>query len=320
MKEKLEYISSKTGSGQITCYNAADNLDIMKFIADNNELINKELLKSGGILLRGFSIRSISEFNKLSNIVSPNLLDYVNRSTPRTNIGGKIYTATEYPPEKSIPFHNENAYTLSWPNKILFFCAIAAKVGGETPIADSREVFKKINQDIVNKFNEKKVLYVRNYTTGIDLSWQEVFQTEDKNEVEKYCRENSISFEWHHPNNSNVKLVTKQICQATLVHPVTGETVWFNQAHLFNAFALGEKERELLISAVGKDALPRNTYYGDGSEIEPEVFVQINEAYEQERIEFTWHKGDVMILDNILMAHARNPFSGDRKIVVAMGM
>ncbi|MNJ78479.1 Taurine catabolism dioxygenase TauD, TfdA family [compost metagenome] len=34
---------------------------------------------------------------------------------------------------------------------------------------------------------------------------------------------------------------------------------------------------------------------------------------------FDWRKGDVILLDNMLAAHARDPFEGPRKIVVAMG-
>lgn len=70
---------------------------------------------------------------------------------------------------------------------------------------------------------------------------------------------------------------------------------------------------------LGKDKFPRNAYYRDGSEIEEESLEAIRQAYEQERIVFIWQKGDVMILDNRLIAHSRNPFKGNRKVVVAMG-
>ena len=33
---------------------------------------------------------------------------------------------------------------------------------------------------------------------------------------------------------------------------------------------------------------------------------------------FPWEPGDVMILDNMSVAHAREPFLGEREIVVAM--
>lgn len=318
LKEPI-YIKSANGLGEIPCYHAfEDNADMLKVIQNSRNEIEQQLLKFGGILLRGFNIRSVSEFNKLANVISPRLLDYINRSTPRSKLGGKIYTATEYPAERRIPFHNENSYTLSWPNKILFFSAIAATLGGETPIADGRRVFDKINQEIIEKFNNKKILYVRNYMPGIDLSWQETFQTDDRNEVEKYCKENSIAYEW--PNNGRkIELITKQVCQATLKHPLTGENVWFNQAHLFHISSLEESDRNTLTEILGENTFPRNAYYGDGSEIDISYLNQIREAYETERIEFKWQKGDVMVLDNRIMAHSRNPFSGDRKVVVAMG-
>jgi len=69
---------------------------------------------------------------------------------------------------------------------------------------------------------------------------------------------------------------------------------------------------------LGEENLPRNTFYGDGKPIEVEVLDHIREAYNQEKIKFKWQKGDIMILDNILTAHAREPFKGERKVVVAM--
>lgn len=102
-----------------------------------------------------------------------------------------------------------------------------AEEGGETVIADSRHVYNSIDMNIINKFNEKKVLYVRNYTEGIDLSWQEVFQTEDKKEVEQYCKNHSINYEW---KTGDLVLTTKQICQATIKHPLTKENVWFKSS------------------------------------------------------------------------------------------
>ena len=36
-------------------------------------------------------------------------------------------------------------------------------------------------------------------------------------------------------------------------------------------------------------------------------------------VQFQWREGDVLMVDNMLVAHARNPYQGARKIVVAMG-
>ncbi len=286
------------------------------WIKANKPHFDQMLLKFGGILLRKFDIHAVSEFNRFAQEICPNLLSYTYRSTPRTNLGGKIYTATEYPVDQHIPLHNENAYADSWPQKIMFFCVIPAKEGGETPIADSRKIFKRLDKEIIEKFTKNGVLYVRNYAQGIDLSWQEVFQTSDRLEVEKYCNEHSMQFSW---NEIDPELTTKQICQATLTHPVTHEDVWFNQAHLFHVSGLKEDVAQSLLTEFGKESLPRNAYYGDGRSIEEEVLIHIRDAYEKEMIVFKWQKGDLMILDNLLMAHGRRPYSGERKIAVAMG-
>jgi hypothetical protein len=310
-------IKSKSGLGAIPRYEVDNNDDILELIKNSMKFMEGTILKYGGILIRGCSIRSLSEFNKLSNIVSPNLFDYMNRSTPRTKLGGKIYTSTEYPADKYIPFHNENSYTNKWPNKLLFFCIIPTESGGETAIADSRRVLKNIDQEVVDIFNKKKVLYRRNYTQGLDLDWKEVFQTENKDEVEKYCKDNGIYYEWK--TDSAVELITEQVCQATLEHSQTKEAVWFNQAHLFNISTLNAEDLNAVTNHIGKGNFPRNSYFGDGSSIPADYIKHIQDAYEKERIEFLWQKGDVMILDNILMAHSRNPYVGKRKIVVSMG-
>jgi len=286
-----------------------------EWITENKSLLNNYLVKYGGILLRNFNISSISEFNRLVQSFSPDLLDYVYRSTPRTRLGGKIYTATEYPADRTIPLHNENAYSRSWPNKIFFFSVIVASEGGETPIADSRKVYKNIDSQIKNKFEEYGIMYTRNYTKGIDLDWQEVFQTEEKEEVEKYCKENEIEFEW---KTGTPELTTRQTCQATLLHPVSREPVWFNQAHLFHISSLDEEARLSLIRELGEENIPRNASYGNGEPIESNVLDHIREIYAQQMIKFKWHRGDIMILDNILMAHGREPYTGERKVAVAM--
>lgn len=285
------------------------------WLEENRDTFDKVLLKAGGILLRGFDIHSVSEFNKFSQTLSNNLLNYTYRSTPRSNIGGKIFTTTEYPSDQTIPLHNENSYSDSWPNKITFFCVIPSSSGGETPIGDSRSIYENIDKDVIELFEEKKVLYVRNYSPGVDLSWQEVFQTSDKGVVEQYCRDHSIDFIW---KKKGPELTTKQICQATLKHPVSGEMVWFNQAHLFHISNLSDNLAASLISEVGKENMPRNAFYGDGSEIDAATLSHIREVYANEKMAFKWLRGDIMVLDNLLMTHGRHPYTGERKIVVSM--
>ncbi|MGB0942403.1 MAG: TauD/TfdA family dioxygenase [Marinomonas sp.] len=282
--------------------------------ADIKEVIDTQLEKVGGVLLRGFKVTDENDFQEFAKAFGEELLSYDYASTPRSNVEGKVYTSTEYPAHQVIPLHNEQAYTLSWPMRIWFCSLKVAEEGGETPIADSRQIYNLIDPDIRARFEQKKLMYVRNYGNGLDLPWEKAFNTDSKAQVESFCRENQIEFEWL----SDEELRTRQICQATMSHPRTGEKVWFNQAHLFHVSNLQPHVRETLISIVGEENLPRNVYYGDGTAIDEKDLDHVRQVMDDCEVKFLWEEGDIMMLDNMLTAHARGTFKGDRKVVVAM--
>lgn len=266
----------------------------------------------GGVLLRGFSVPTIPHFQQFAASFGHPLLSYEFASTPRSAIGSGVYTSTEYPAHQHIPLHNEQAYTREWPMKIWFHCVTASPVGGETPIADSRAILRRMPARIRELF-EPGLLYVRNYD-DFDVPWQKVFNTEDRREVEAFCRRAQIRCTWTDEGG----LRTSQLCQAVEVHPRTGENVWFNQGHLFHASNLQPEVRESLEDLLGPDNLPRNVFFADGRPIPDAVFDEVRAVLAQETVSFRWQAGDVLMLDNMLVAHARAPFEGPRKVVVAM--
>jgi alpha-ketoglutarate-dependent taurine dioxygenase len=284
---------------------------------EHREQVDQAIASRGGVLLRGLGIDSAAVFNQIVTAFSPELLDYVNRSTPRTKLGGKLYTATEYPADKTIPLHNESSYADVWPARIFFYSAVVAMSGGNTPVADSRRVYQGIDAAVRERFERLGVMYVRNYTPGIDLPWQEVFQTDQPSAVEDFCQQHDIVWRWH-GNGPGPELTTFQRRPASLTHPVTGEPVWFNQAHLFHLSALAPAEQQSLVAELGTDHLPRNAFYGDGSPIELDLLAHVREVYAREAVVFQWQRGDVLLLDNLLFAHGRTSFNGPRKVVVAM--
>jgi len=292
----------------------ASGVRLTEWAKANQDLIDDKLTSHGALLFRGFSVTE-EDFSPIVNLMCKDPLEYVYRSTPRTQVSANVYTATEYPPHHSIPFHNEEAYTIDWPMRLVFYCALPAEQGGETPIADTVKVTSRIDPQIFEKCAKKKIMYVRNYGTGVDLSWQTVFQTDSKAGVEEFCRENKIEWEWK-PDGC---LKTWQVCQAVAEHPRTGQVIWFNQAHLFHVSSLDEKTRRAMLSIYKESELPRNTYYGDGSPIEPEVLEHIRAAFRAESVASPWQIHDVMLLDNMLVSHARNPFKGKRRVLAGMG-
>lgn len=267
------------------------------------------------VVLRGIGIAEEQDFQPVRNLLVGQPANYVYRSTPRTEVLDGIMTATEYPASEEILMHCENAYQRDWPLRLVFCCIKPAETGGQTPVADVRAVTREIGDAVLDEVERRGIRYVRNYHEGFDLDWKTVFQTSDPKQVEAFCRANDIDFSW----SSDGRLRTVQTCQGTARHPVTGERLWFNQAHLFHPSALGEEVLEDLLDIFGEDGLPRDARYGDGAPIEPEVLRRVRAAFQAAARQFDWQAGDVMIVDNMLASHARRPFTGSRRVLVSMG-
>lgn len=286
-----------------------------RWVEDHREWIDAALLEHGAILFRGFGVDSADRFQVAAPALCGDLLPYVHRSTPRTSIGRHMYTATEFRADADIPMHNENAFQRSWPMRLAFCCIRPAESGGQTPLARSAAVTARIDPSIVRTFAERGVMYVRNYGHGIDLPWETAFQTSSPAEVEAYCRREQIDCEWL-PEGC---LRTRHVCQGVAVHPATGQQLWFNQAHLFHVSSLGREQQETMLELFGEANLPRHAYFGDGGRIEETLLQEVRCAYAAERVMFEWQRGDVLLVDNMIVAHGRTPFRGERTVLVAMG-
>lgn len=314
-REGLVTVEPQRGAGglPLVICPSVEGVDLMTWTLNNREFLGINLLKHGGILFRNFDVSSAEAFEQFVVACSSEPLQYSERSSPRTQLKSNIYTSTDYPADQSIFLHNENSYQHTWPMKIFFFCLTPSTQGGETPIADCRNVYGRIDPEIRRHFAKKGWMLVRNFGNGLSLTWQSVFQTEDKSIVESYCREAGIEAEWR-----GGRLRTRQIRRAVARHPVTGEMIWFNHAAFFHVSTLEPSIREVLLAGLDEEDLPSNTYYGDGSPIELSVLEEIREAYRKETVSFAWREGDILMLDNMLVAHGRNPYVGQRKILVAM--
>ncbi|MEH2406857.1 TauD/TfdA family dioxygenase [Nostoc sp.] len=310
---KTEFIQSDTNF-PLMIKPSIKGVNLENWAENNRKFVNTELLKYGAILFRDFKVKSVEELEQIIAAICGEAMEYRYRASPRTQVGGRIYTSTDYPAEQSIFPHNEHAYSLTFPLKIFFFCMSPAQSGGETPIGSCRKVFERINPTIRDRFIEKKVMYMRNFGDGFGLPWQTVFQTTDKIKVKEYCQSHGIEVEW----KTGDRLRTRQVGPAIIKHPQTGEMVWFNHATFFHVSTLEPTVRDSLLTNLQEEDLPTNTYYGDGSPIEPSVLAHLREAYQQEMVTFSWQKGDVLMLDNMLSIHARKPFVPPRKILVGM--
>lgn len=296
----------------ISASNEAQSLK--DWISENKPFIEELLVKHGGILFRGFKINSIESFNDLMTCYSSEIIPYMFRSSPRYALADRVYVSTTHPNSREIKMHSESSYSFAWGKKIIFCCVTEPELSGETPIADNRKVLKHLSTQLIDKFEDLGVLYQRNLSSEIGMSVKEVFQMSDNEEIKQYCLENDIDIEF----SSDEDAVIRWKRPAIVFHPVSGEKIWFNHSYFFNKYSILEEIGIPYDDDSLDDVLASNTFFGDGSEISYDEYQQIAKAYETEKVIFPWKQGDVLFLDNMLTAHGRSPYKGDRKIVVSI--
>ncbi|HEY6349910.1 MAG TPA: TauD/TfdA family dioxygenase [Candidatus Angelobacter sp.] len=293
---------------------ALESLNLATWAENNLPLIEDLLKKHGGILFRKFGGEGQEGMQRFVTATRMEVMNYMEGATPRKALGGNVYTSTEFPSEQMIALHNENSYVMSWPMKVCFGCVVEPVDRGETPIADVREVLKRITPSVRRRFEEKGYMLARTFSQHLGLPWKESFKVSSKDELENYCRKARIEFEW----TDEDRLKTKQVRPAIATHPWTHEQVWFNHIAFWHVSSLEKGLREQLLASYSPDEIPYNTYYGDGSLIEDGVVEELRQAYDSETVKFTWKRGDLLLLDNMLVAHGRSPYSGPRKIIVTL--
>lgn len=291
--------------------------ELSEYLTTNKEAVQHYLHSYGAILFKGFDIESAQAFQELARIFCGNLGDYVGGNSPRTKVASHIFTSTEYPREARISMHNEASYLKRMPGTICFFCVKPATKGGQTPLADCRRVLDRIDFQLRSRFERNGVLYVNNMHNGAGFgrSWMDVFGTKDRHRVEVLLNEDGYKFEWR-PGGG---LRTFMRAPAILRHPMTQEEAWVNQAEQWHPSSLDNTFREQLLSFLREDELPHNAFLGDGTPLSERDLKNIREAMATEEKIFPWKQGEVLVCDNVLVMHGRQPYSGDRKILVAMG-
>jgi alpha-ketoglutarate-dependent taurine dioxygenase len=291
---------------------------LVDWIQDNRELMQSRLTTHGALLFRGFDVSTAEDFRNsmLEFCGGRPLLEYAERSSPRTRILEGVYTSTEYPPEREIFLHNEQSYNLQFPRFIAFYCHAAAHSGGQTTVADTRCVLRQIEPRLSDKLRDVGYCYVRHFGCRAGMSWKEAFGALDADSLEAYCSSNEIAFEWLGERGGSW-LRTEQVRPVIARHPVSHELVWFNHLTFFHRSTLPADLRELLDHVCGARP-PHATFYGDRTVIDEASVTTLRDAYRsQERI-FDWRPRDVLVLDNMLVAHGRKPFQGSRKVMATM--
>jgi hypothetical protein len=305
---------SVTGGTLPTIYTPlVQGVDLEAWVRSHAASLRDAVTDSGGILFRGFEVMGWHEFEAILTALAGPPMAYVERSSPRRAMGGRIYSSTEHPADQTILLHCESSYAATWPGVIAFYCEVPATRGGATPLADMRRVRDQIPAEIRAEFAARGLLYLRNYGGPLGMGWQEAFQTSDRATVEEYCTRERLRFDWRKDGIFS----TSRAAPAFRVHPRTGEPIWFNHATFFHPTSLPEPFRSVARS-LPPDKMPATVTFGDGMAIGDEIAAHLRAAYAEQEISFAWQRGDILVLDNLHTAHGRDPFEGQRSVIVGM--
>ncbi|WP_274563301.1 TauD/TfdA family dioxygenase [Streptomyces spiramyceticus] len=283
-------------------------------LKDLGDELGSLLAQEKALVFRGFGVTP-GKLDAVLDLLLPNRLAYVHGNSPRTKVGSNVYTSTEYPQEFTISMHNEMSYAHAWPARLAFYCQIQPGGGGATPVVDSELWLSSLDAEIRDAF-AGGVRYVQNLHDGYGLgkSWQDTFETDKRQDVESFLDGTGATWEWKADGSIRVESVRP----STTKHPLTGTEGWFNQADQWHPAGLGDDTAAALSQILPEDELPQNVTFADGSPIPAEYVVQIRDRGLDNAVDVDWRTGDLLLIDNVLLAHGRRPFTGDRRVLVAM--
>jgi alpha-ketoglutarate-dependent taurine dioxygenase len=304
---------------------AGDAEAFIDWFRANKEPLDRLAATHGALKFRGFALATSDHFARAIDHYPTNDLNYIGGATPRGQIAARIYESTAAPKQLDLCLHQEMAYLPKFPRMIAFFSVTSAWAGGETLLADFRELGRRIPRRFWDEVAARGVRYERNFrapgemdpTLGVmHKTWPDTFATHDPAEAERACRSVGLDPVWRDDGS----LSTLYTARGFIEHPLTGDTIWFNHiaSQMMNRQMLGPFF-ELFHAHYG-DGRPRayHTTYGDGGAIDPADVENLYVVFECITQSFRWHDGDLLLIDNIMTAHGRNAYEGERDLQVAL--
>lgn len=272
------------------------------------------LTNAKAVVFTGFAVGP-GEAGEVLDLLLPARLAYVRGNSPRTKVGHNVYTSTEYPARLTISLHNELSYTGVWPARLAFYCEQAPASGGATLVADGAAWLRALDAGVREAFAQG-LRYTQNLHDGYGFgrSWQNTFETAERGQVELLLAADGASWTW----TADGGLRITQVRPATIRHPVTGAEVWFNQADQWHPAALDTGTAAGLAELMPAEQLPQSVTFADGSPIPAGHVQQVRDQGMAQAVQVTWQAGDVLLIDNVLVAHGRQPFTGPRRVLVSM--
>ncbi|MET8012169.1 TauD/TfdA family dioxygenase [Streptomyces sp. NPDC005271] len=289
--------------------------DAATWVTEQREEIRALVARHGAVLVRGLHLDGPGHaVSVVRRIIGEGMAEREGFA-PRDEYGPGLYSSSHWPADQPMCMHHELSYAAETPRLMVFACVTPPSGGGVTAVADARAVLRDLPAGLVERFERHGWLLTRHYNPFVGIGWEDAFGVKDPAEVERYCADHGIEARW----DADGGLRTRQIRPAVISDPESGERCWFNQIAFLNEWTMAPEVREFLTAEFGPDGLPFNTFYGDGSPLDRATVDLVNEVYEKHTVREPWQRGDLMVVDNVRMAHSREPYRGAREIVVGLG-
>jgi alpha-ketoglutarate-dependent taurine dioxygenase len=309
----IETDAAPAAAEPLTVIAAESVRDAVRWAAERREQVRAGVECAGAVLLRGLGVCSHAETAAVAAALGLEPMTEREGFAPRTGHPGTVYSSSHWPQDEPMCMHHELSYTAEPPGTLLFACLAAPASGGRTAVADGRLVLRDLPAGLVAPFEREGWLLTRMYHE-VGVRWQDAFGTEDPRQVDEYCAAAGLECAWL-PDG---RLRTRQRRSAVLRHPRTGIPAWFNQIAFLNGLTMDPPIRQYLLDVYGPQGLPFDTAYADGSPIDLATVETINAVYDAHTVAEPWQTGDVLVVDNLRMAHNREIYEGDREIAVVL--
>jgi hypothetical protein len=331
----LALVLSKEDGGSPTVDEAAAAIRDVSERGITTDLLNK----SGALLLRGPRDPSASAFSRLVHAAEEGRghvpYEQLGLAGSRTVHDKEVFSASEAPQHLWIYHHNEYSRYTKFPSNIHFFCNVAAEEGGESPLGHSAEVFDLVSKELpefIKELEEKGGLmspdiyrapgkegknFIFTWAGPLAFGGQ-IEPGDDMATMKKKAEEQVARLTPHFWWRDDDQLEVHQYVPAIRRHPATNKPVFFNSlaGRYGTAYDRGATEPPYL----GDDgmAYPPATY-ADGTPIPNKYLHRIWEITQESAVICKLEEGDLVLVDNYQVTHARAPWSkGSRKVLVSM--
>jgi hypothetical protein len=297
-----------------------DERHASEFLPRLKACCERYLPRLGSVLLRGFEIGEAPEFRGLvaSLAGAGAQLDFPAASEELSGCGPRC--AGEATPEPGPILHNARTYLGCAPHQLWLWCTSAPSEADAIELADCRDVRGRVPETIRERWMERGLLYVRDFeplpalapgddsTASAARPWIMMFGSAERSAVEASCQRRGFQFAWSPAGALRIW----RACAPIVAHPISGESVWFNQAHVFVA------PRGCPPSDPARHASSGTwrVYHADGGGLDASEVLEVRAAFESCKTLLSWEPQDVLVIDNLLTAHA---VPGSSKTLIVLG-